>query len=64
MVIENEKTNKKTIKTIYKLKYKNNKIYSPLTNKYLEAMPEGRVKQEFICKLIKDYEYSFNQMAQ
>lgn len=64
VVIKDVKTNKKNIKTIYSPKYKNNKIFSPLTNKYLEAMPEEIVRQEFICKLINEYGYSLNQMAQ
>lgn len=64
IAIENEKTNKKTIKTVYSPKYKNGKIFSPLTNKYLESMPEEIVRQEFICKLINEYGYSLNQMAQ
>jgi len=64
IAIENEKTNKKTIKTVYSPKYKSGKIFSPLTNKYLESMPEEVVRQEFICKLINEYGYSLNQMAQ
>jgi len=55
---------KKQEKIIYKPKYKNNKIFAPLTNKYLKAMPEEVVRQEFICKLIYDYGYNLEQMAQ
>ena len=55
VVIVDEKTNKKSIQTIYKPKYKDNskkKIFSPLRNRYLDALPEEIVRQEFICKLI------------
>lgn len=64
IINEDEKTNKKTIKTVYSPKYKNSKIFSPLTNKYLEPMPEEIVRQKFICQLINEYGYSLNQMAQ
>ena len=59
--------NKKTIKTIYTPKYKDTskkKIFAPLVNKYLDAQPEEIVRQEFICKLINEYGYSLEQMAQ
>ena len=39
-------------KTIYEPKYKDSKkkkIYSPLRKKYLDALPEEIVRQEFIC---------------
>jgi type I restriction enzyme M protein len=52
-------------KTIYEPKYKDRKksrIYSPLRKKYLDAMPEEIVRQEFICKLINDYGYTLEQM--
>ena len=55
IVIEDEKTGKKTIKTILSPKYKDSSkkhIYSPLRSKYLDAQPEEIVRQEFICKLI------------
>ena len=55
IVIENEKTNKKIIKTVYSPKYKDSskkKIFSPLSNKYLDSLPEEVVRQEFICKLM------------
>ncbi len=54
-------------KIIYEPKYKDkNKkyIFAPLVNKYLEAKPEEIVRQEFICKLINEYGYSLDQMAQ
>jgi len=65
IVIIDEKTNKKSFKTIYSPKYKdatNKKIFSPLRNKYLDALPEEIVRQEFICKLINEYGYSLEQM--
>ena len=67
IVIENEKANKKTIRTVYSPKYKDNskkKIFAPLVKKYLDAQPEEIVRQEFICKLINEYGYSLEQMAQ
>jgi len=60
IVIENEKTS-------YSPKYKDSskkKIFAPLVNKYLDAQPEEIVRQEFICKLINEYGYSLEQMAQ
>jgi type I restriction enzyme M protein len=47
-----------------KIKFKDGKIYAPLTGKYLVAALEERVRQEFICKLVNDYGYSLEQMAQ
>jgi len=44
--------------------YENNKIYAPLKNKYLEAKPEEKVRQQFICDLVNDYGYSLEQMDQ
>jgi type I restriction enzyme M protein len=46
------------------IKISDNRIYSPLKNKYLRLTPEERFRQEFICKLINDYSYSLKQMAQ
>jgi type I restriction enzyme M protein len=65
VIIEDEKTKKKTIKTTYSPKYKDStkkKIYSAIRKKYLDAQPEEVVRQEFICKLINDYGYSLSQM--
>ena len=62
--IEDKNGNKKQ-KTIYEPKYKDSKkkkIYSPIRKKYLDALPEEIVRQEFICKLINDYGYSLEQM--
>jgi type I restriction enzyme M protein len=62
--IEDKNEKLKTI-IIYEPKYKDSKkkkIYSPLRKKYLDAMPEEIVRQEFICKLINDYGYTLEQM--
>ena len=62
--IEDKNGNKKQ-KIVYEPKYKDNskkKIYSPLREKYLDAQPEEIVRQEFICKLINEYDYSLEQM--
>lgn len=42
----------------------NGKLFAILKNKWLEAKPEEIVRQKFIAKLINDYEYSPEQMAQ
>jgi len=60
-----DKNGTKKQKIVYEPKYKDNskkKIYSPLRNKYLDALPEEIVRQEFICKLINDYGYKLEQM--
>ncbi len=46
------------------LEKKGNKIYAPLTKKWLLNQPEELVRQEFICKLVNDYGYSLKQMDQ
>ncbi len=48
------------------VQYKNNKreIFAPLKDRWLEAKPEEIVRQDFICKLINEYGYSLEQMAQ
>ncbi len=43
---------------------KNGKIFAILKNKWLEAKPEEIVRQKFIAKLIDEYGYSIEQMAQ
>lgn len=65
IVIIDEKTNKKSFKTIYSPKYKDSskkRIYSAIRTKYLDALPEEIVRQEFVCKLINEYGYSIEQM--
>lgn len=43
---------------------KGNKIFAPLKEKELMLTPEERVRQEYICRLVNDYGYSLEQMAQ
>ena len=43
---------------------KDNKIYSPLKEKWLVLKPEEKVRQEYIVRLIKSYGYDLNQMEQ
>ena len=47
-----------------KLQIKGNKIFAPLKNKELVLTPEERVRQEYICRLVDNYGYALNQMAQ
>lgn len=49
-----------------KTELKGNKIKAPLNGKdvWLDALPEEIVRQEFICKLVNEYGYSLDQMAQ
>lgn len=46
------------------IKIRGNKIFAPLKNKELILTPEERVRQEYICRLVNDYGYSLEQMAQ
>ncbi|WP_369177697.1 restriction endonuclease subunit M [Candidatus Thiodubiliella endoseptemdiera] len=48
------------------VQYKNNKreIFAPLKDRWLETKSEEIVRQDFICKLINEYDYSLKQMAQ
>ena len=46
------------------LQIKNNKIFAPLKNKELVLTPEERVRQEYICRLVKHYGYDLSQMEQ
>jgi len=41
-----------------------NKIFSPLLDKWLIAKPEEKVRQEYICRLVNNYGYSLEQMQQ
>lgn len=64
VLVEDGKTSKKAIKTIYKPKYKDGKIYSAIRGKFLEVQPEEIVRQEFVCRLVNDYGYSPLQMGE
>lgn len=41
---------------------KDNKIYSPLRDKWLILTPEEQVRQNYICRLVNTYGYSLEQM--
>lgn len=46
------------------IKKENGKIFCPLTNSWHIETPEEKVRQEYIKKLVEDYGYSLDQMAQ
>lgn len=46
------------------VKTENNKIFAPLRDKWLTASPEEKVRQEFICRLVNNYLFPLDQMAQ
>lgn len=39
-------------------------IYAPLKDKWLVYKPEEEVRQKYICRLVNNYGYTFEQMAQ
>lgn len=41
---------------------KNGEIYSPMRKKWLIETPEERVRQEYLCVLVNEYEYSLDQI--
>ena len=43
---------------------KDNKIYTPLKDKWLVNKPEEEVRQKYICRLVDSYGYSLDQMDQ
>ena len=43
---------------------KDNKVFAPLIKKWLIAKPEEVVRQEYICRLVNNYGFSIDQMAQ
>lgn len=43
---------------------KDNKIFAPLSGKWLVTKPEEKVRQEYICRLVNNYGFSLEQMAQ
>jgi type I restriction enzyme M protein len=43
---------------------KDNKIFAPLSGKWLVMKPEESVRQEYICRLVNNYGFSLEQMAQ
>ncbi|MCM1142761.1 MAG: type I restriction enzyme HsdR N-terminal domain-containing protein, partial [Muribaculum sp.] len=46
------------------LQIKDDKIYSPIKGKWLVLTPEERVRQDYICRLVKHYGFEIGQMAQ
>ena len=46
------------------LQIKDDKIYSPIKGKWLVLTPEERVRQEYICRLVKHYGFEIGQIAQ
>lgn len=47
-----------------KVKEENGKIWCPLKNAYHVSTPEERVRQIWVCKLVNEYGYPLEQMAQ
>ena len=45
-----------------KVKIDGNKIYSPLRDKWLVLTPEELVRQNYVCRLVKVYGYTLEQM--
>lgn len=45
-------------------KINGNKIFAPLKDKYLVLTPEEQVRQDYICRLVNNYGYLLEQMAQ
>lgn len=43
---------------------KDNKIFAPLLSKWLVLKPEEKVRQEYICRLLKNYGFTLEQMNQ
>ena len=52
------------IENYMEVQIKDNKIYAPLKDRWLKASPEEKVRQEYIARLVNNYGYSLNQMAQ
>lgn len=48
----------------FEIKRENGKIFCPLTNSWHIEKPEEKVRQEYIKKLVEEYGYSLEQMAQ
>ncbi|MDD5285928.1 MAG: type I restriction enzyme HsdR N-terminal domain-containing protein, partial [Desulfuromonadaceae bacterium] len=42
----------------------NGKIWSHIRQKWLVETPEERVRQEYVCALVNEYEYSIEQMEE
>ncbi len=46
------------------VKIKDNKIFAPLKDKWLELNPKEKVRQNYIVRLVNSYGFELNQMAQ
>ena len=46
------------------IQIKENKIFAPLKDKWLVMKPEEKVRQEYVCRLVNNYGFSLEQMAQ
>lgn len=46
------------------IQIKDNKIFSPLKNKWLVLKPEEEVRQKYICRLVDSYGYDLKQIDQ
>lgn len=46
------------------IQIKGNKIFAPLKDKWLVNKPEEEVRQKYVCRLVNNYGYSIEQMAQ
>lgn len=46
------------------IKIKNNKIYAPLKDEWLNLTEQEKLKQEFILRLINSYDYDLEQLGQ
>lgn len=47
-----------------KVQIQGGKIYAPLKGKWLNYKPEEEVRQKYVCRLVNNYGYSLEQMAQ
>lgn len=47
-----------------KIQIKDGKIFLPLKNEWVKNVPEEKLKQEFICRLINAYGYKLTQLGQ
>jgi len=56
------KRNKNTMSL--EVQIKDNKIFAPLSDKWLVMKPEEKVRQEYICRLVNNYGFSLEQMGQ
>lgn len=52
------------MKNTLEIKRENHKIFCPLTNSWHVETPEEAVRQEYIKRLVEEYGYSLDQMAQ